>query len=122
MDKSELTNSLNHLSELLGCARGRALEYALTSAINSLEVGRQAAGVSAAAVISSAESLLDVAGGFTMDELIDSVSKLDVVCEPHKTKMFAARVLRTAGFKRKQCRRGPDRPLLWWRAQQRELL
>ena len=119
MDKKELTISLDHLSELLGCARGEALEYALTSAINSLEAGRQAAGVSAAAVLGSAEALLDVSGGFTMDELIDSMSKLDVVCEPHKTKMFAARVLRTAGFARKQCRRGRDRPLLWWRVQRR---
>ena len=49
-----------------------------------------------------------------MDELLDEAFNGLPVFSPHKVKILSARLLKASGFERRQFRRGPSRPLLWY--------
>ena len=88
-------------------ATRRALELLLSTA-------RSGGEVPALEVLRIAHRLVSI-GPFTMDELIDEAYRDSPVFQPHSLKIQLARLLTTAGFIRKQVRRGKARPLVWFK-------
>ena len=66
-------------------------------------------------ILQAAHRLAGRGGAFTMDELLDEAFRDQPVYSPHKVKIYAAQVLRTGGYERRQFRRAGERPLLWFR-------
>jgi len=99
-------------ASILGVTRRQAIEAGLRLMVS---IGKSVEGISAESILSSADSLSDDVGAFTMDDLIDHSFGDQPIFSPHKVKIYAARVLRASGFTRRQFRRGSDRPLLWLR-------
>ena len=114
MDKNQLNSLLLLLSDTLGCSKSEALKFSLEFTLSKLEAGA-AEGLASVPILDAAGKLVLAQGGFTMDELLDYLSERMPIFAPHKTKIFAARVLNASGYERKQCRRGKERPLLWQR-------
>lgn len=114
MDKAHLNSLLLMLSDILGCSKSESLKFSIEFTLAKLELGA-AEGLTSIRILNAASRLLLAQGGFTMDELLDYLSERMPIFAPHKTKIFAARVLNASGYERKQCRRGKERPLLWQR-------
>jgi len=66
-------------------------------------------------LLEQAEKLCDERGGFTLDELLISAYGNQMILTMHSLKILAAKILRAAGYQRKQVRRGGARPLLWFK-------
>jgi len=100
-------------ASILGVPRRDAIEAGLRLIVSIGKSGVE--GISAGNILSSADSLSQDIGAFTMDDLLDHSFGDSPIFSPHKVKIYAAKVLRASGFTRRQFRRGSDRPLLWLR-------
>ena len=100
-------------ASILNVSRREAIESGLRLVVSIGKSGVE--GISAGNILSSADSLSQDIGAFTMDDLLDHSFGDSPIFSPHKVKIHAAKVLRASGFTRRQFRRGADRPLLWLR-------
>ena len=94
---------------VLGTTKLEATRRALKLLLSTARGGGE---VSALEVLRIAHRLVAVSP-FTMDELIDQAYRDSPVFQPHSLKIQLARLLTTAGFIRKQVRRGKARALVW---------
>ena len=98
-------------ASILGITKMEATRRALKLLLSTAQGGGE---VSALEVLRAAHRLL-ADGPFTMDALIDRAYQDSPVFQPHSLKIQLARLLTTAGFTRKQIRRGKARPLVWFK-------
>ena len=115
MDKVQLMALADEAAKVLGTNRTGAIQYALQSIIEKVKQNEERDGIQATKVLDAAGHLIGTQGSFTMDELVDVMFGDEPVFSPHRLKIFSAKILKASGFKRKQRRRGPLRPLIWFR-------
>lgn len=107
--QDQLLELAEKASAHLGVSRSEAIAHGLR-----LVLATAPAGSSSQVILAAASKLMLDQGSFTMDELLDEAFQDQPVYSPHKVKIFAAHVLKTAGYERRQFRRKGDRPLLWF--------
>jgi hypothetical protein len=112
-DRQEVPMSQQKLHELLTRAielSGKPKEEVIASGLRLFVSQYESSGVNGESALSIAGSRK---GGITMDELLDEMYPNEPVFHPHAKKIQLGQVLTSAGYKRKQARRGNDRVLIW---------
>ena len=103
------------LSLKMGLPISDVIIFALESALSFPTPENYDPDKTPAVLMEQAEKLCDEQGGFTLDELLVSAYGDQMILTMHSLKILAAKILRAAGYQRKQVRRGGARPLLWFK-------
>ena len=103
------------LSLKIGLPLSDVIIFALESALSFPTPENYDPDKTPAVLMEQAEKLCDEQGGFTLDELLVSAYGDQMILTMHSLKILAAKILRAAGYQRKQVRRGGARPLLWFK-------
>jgi hypothetical protein len=103
------------LSLKMGLPPSEAIIFALKAALSFPTPDEYNPAQTPALILGHAKKLCSEQGGFTLDELLVSAYGEQMLLEVHSLKILAAKILRAAGYQRKQIRRGDRRPLLWFK-------
>ena len=115
MHKDKIADLSQKLSLKMGLSVGAAMVFALEAALALPNPKEYEADKTPALILTHAEKLCSEVGGFTLDELLTDAYQDQMLLEVHSLKIFAAKILRAAGYERKQIRRNDRRPLLWFK-------
>ena len=116
MDQRDKIAQLSQdLSLKMGLPPVDAVVFALKAALAFPNPGEYKPDQTPTLLLTYAEKLCAEQGGFTLDELLVAAYEQQMLLEVHSLKILAAKILRAAGYQRKQIRRGDRRPLLWFK-------
>tara|TARA_R100001594_G_C3994278_1_gene253128 strand:- start:613 stop:993 length:381 start_codon:yes stop_codon:yes gene_type:complete len=113
--REKITALSQDLSLKMGLPPVEAIVFALEAALAFPTPDEYNPEQTPALILSHAQKLSSECGGFTLDELLVSAYGEQMLLEVHSLKILAAKILRAAGYQRKQIRRNGRRPLLWFK-------